>query len=185
MGGPPVVRDVLLLHEPDARAARALEGARLRQVQDGPGVPAPEAPRREGRPLAPAGHGRQAHGAEQGAERLRRHPDQRAVQAGHVPLLSVESGRLFFWDLPSWSGMTFGRSLGRTCDRRSSGKTFEDAAESSGYEYGGRAWRAHIGTSMNPVGALSVFYWRVPFFLRVTLHPAATKRPQEHHQTDE
>merc|ERR1712094_20915 len=36
------------------------------------------------------------HGAEQGAERLRRHPGQRAVQAGHVPLLSVESGRLFF-----------------------------------------------------------------------------------------
>merc|ERR1712216_735926 len=89
-------------------------------------------------------------------------------------------------DLPSWSGIPFGRSLGITCDRRSGGKTFEDAAESSGYEYGGRAWRPHIGTSMNPVGALS-FSNGTFRFLRVMLHQqaAATKRPQEHHRTDE
>merc|ERR1712216_379604 len=53
--GPPVVRDVVQLHEPDARAARALEGARHGQVQDGPGVLAAEGARREGGSPAPAG----------------------------------------------------------------------------------------------------------------------------------
>merc|ERR1711937_895632 len=84
---PPVLRHVVLVHEPDPRAARALEGARQREVQDGPGVPPPEEPGREGGAVAPSSARGGAYRLDQGAGGLHRCAGWRPVQAGHIPLL--------------------------------------------------------------------------------------------------
>merc|ERR1712182_150676 len=89
---PPVLRHVVLVHEPDARAARALEGARQREVQDRQGLPPPEGARREGRPAPPPGARRGAHHAHQGAGRVHRRAGWRPLQAGHLPLLGLARG---------------------------------------------------------------------------------------------
>merc|ERR1711904_84472 len=64
---PPVLRHVVLVHEPDSRPARALEGARHWQVQARPGVLASEGARREGCPAPPPCAWRGAHRSHEGA----------------------------------------------------------------------------------------------------------------------
>ena len=82
--GPPVVRDEQLVHEPGARATRAVE--RNRQVRNRRARAAQEARRRSG-PAAPGEARREAHEAHEAAGRLHRRADRRAVQAGVLPVL--------------------------------------------------------------------------------------------------
>merc|ERR1712060_343327 len=86
---PPVLRDVLLLHEPGAWAARSpqeLEGDEGLQERC---LPLAEGSRREGRRVALACFGRRAHGALAGAGRLYRCERGRSLQGRHLPLLIV------------------------------------------------------------------------------------------------
>merc|ERR1712224_317611 len=76
---------------------------------------------------------------------------------------------------PVGAAARFGRSLGRTCDSKSSGKTFEDAAESSGCGHGGGAWRARVVNDGAHLEHFSFFSKSTLRFLRVSA-PAATKR---------
>ena len=86
--GPPLVRDVELVHEPDDRADRAVHPARrLREAR----LHAGQAPRREGRPAAPRRARREAHAADARAGRVHRRARRGPVQAGSVPLLSGSS----------------------------------------------------------------------------------------------
>merc|ERR1719247_3460169 len=64
----------------------------------------------------------------------------------------------------------FGRSLGRICDSKSSGKTFEDAAESSGCGHGGGAWRGRVVNDGALLEHFSFFSKSTLRFLRVMLH---------------
>ena len=75
--GPSVVRDVELVHEPDARADRAVhEQRRLRQA----GLRALQGARREGRAAAPRGGRREAHRAHADAGRVHRPAGRGPVQ---------------------------------------------------------------------------------------------------------
>merc|ERR1719454_183381 len=113
-GKGPIVRHVQLLHEPDARAARALEGEGLGQVlrrRPGQvqGVHAPENPRRKGRGAAPHVARRRAHDALGRAGRLHRRAEERAVQARDVPLLDAR-GRFSPRTRASFAGAARGPS---------------------------------------------------------------------------
>ncbi|MGY3136363.1 adenosylhomocysteinase [Bradyrhizobium sp. USDA 4501] len=84
--GPSVLRDVGVLHQPDAGADRAVRQQQGRQVRQ-EGLRAAEDARREGRPLAPRQDRRQADRAAQGSGRLYRREAGRSVQIGSLPLL--------------------------------------------------------------------------------------------------
>src|SRR5262249_10095697 len=82
---PPELRDVGVVQQPDARAARALgEPEQVREE----GLHPAEAPRREGRASAPRAPGREADAADAGTGRLPRRAGRRSVQAGALPLLT-------------------------------------------------------------------------------------------------
>ena len=82
--GPPVLRDVRLLHQPDARADRALEQCgQVRQE----GLHPAQAPRREGRDAPPREDRREADEAASRSGRLYRREGDRSLQAGSLPLL--------------------------------------------------------------------------------------------------
>ncbi len=85
--GHPSLRDVGLVHQPDAGADRALRQQQGRQVQEG-SLRAAEVARREGRAPAPRQDRREAHRAEEGSGRLHRREDRRPVQGGSLPVLS-------------------------------------------------------------------------------------------------
>ena len=76
---PPVVRDVLVLRQPDDRPDRAVEGEGQRQVPGGRLHPA-QAPRREGRAAAAQEAEREAHRADGAAGHLHRRRQAGAVQ---------------------------------------------------------------------------------------------------------
>src|SRR5688500_1554442 len=81
---PPQLRDVGVVHQPDAGAARAARQRReVRQVGDD----AAEGAGRGGGAAAPRSDWRQADQADEGAGRLSRRAGRRAVQAGPLPLL--------------------------------------------------------------------------------------------------
>ena len=71
--GSPLVRDVGVVHQPDAGADRALGQQQGRQVQEG-SLHASEAPRREGRPAASRQDRREAHQDDAEAGRVHQHP---------------------------------------------------------------------------------------------------------------
>ena len=80
----PVVRDVQLVHEPDARADRAVhEQRRVRQA----GLRALQGARREGRAPAPGRRRREADGAHARAGRVHRPPGRGPLQVARVSLL--------------------------------------------------------------------------------------------------
>ena len=81
---PPLVRDVGFLHQPDAGPDRAFHQAR--RVQEA-GLHPAEAPRREGR-LAASGQDRgEAHQDDARAVKIPRHPADRSLQGGPLPVL--------------------------------------------------------------------------------------------------
>merc|ERR1712060_490517 len=84
--GAPVLRDVVLIHEPGVGTDRPAdsEGERLQE----PGVPAAQGARREGRQSAPARAGGRADHPHARAGRLHRRKVHWALQAGHVSILS-------------------------------------------------------------------------------------------------
>ena len=84
--GHPSVRDVQQLHQPGARTDRTL-GAR-RRVPHRRARPAQRAGRRS-RPTSPGETRRKAHAIDPEAGRLPRHPGQRPVQAGLLPVLTA------------------------------------------------------------------------------------------------
>ncbi len=81
----PELRDVEQLHEPGHRADRAVQPHRLLRAE---GVHAAQAPRRGGGAAAPREARREADRAHRGPVVVPRHPDQRAVQARPLPVLS-------------------------------------------------------------------------------------------------
>ena len=81
----PVVRDEQQLRQPDDRPDRAVDQERRVRQR---GVPAAQAPGREGGPHPRRGAGRHADQADQGAGRIPRHRRRGPVQAGPLPLLS-------------------------------------------------------------------------------------------------
>ena len=87
--GHPSLRDVELLHEPDARADRARDEPGALPAE---GLHAPEAPRREGGGAPPRADRREAHEAHQEAGRLPRRPAGGPVQAGSLPVLTEPAG---------------------------------------------------------------------------------------------
>src|SRR5262249_7105719 len=82
--GPPELRDVVVLHQPDAGADRAVDQSG--QVSQ-EGLHAAQAPRREGRAAASRQDRRQAHQDERQAGELHRPAAAGAVQAGSLPVL--------------------------------------------------------------------------------------------------
>ena len=92
---PPLLRHVLLLHQPGHRPARALERAQVRQVRE-EGVRAPQAPRREGRRAPPREDRREAHQALRRAGRVHQRPRRGPLQARRLPLLSGYARYEFF-----------------------------------------------------------------------------------------
>ncbi|KAF1857786.1 hypothetical protein Lal_00041202 [Lupinus albus] len=84
--GPPVLRDVGLVHEPDARPDRALD--QPRQVREA-GLHPAEGPRREGRGPASRQGRRDAFQASAGPGFVHRREGNRAVQARSLPLLET------------------------------------------------------------------------------------------------
>ena len=84
--GPPVVRDEQQLLQPGDRADRAVDQERRVRQR---GLPARQAPRREGRQDPRRGARRIADQADQGAGRVHRRRRRRPVQAGALPLLTV------------------------------------------------------------------------------------------------
>ena len=84
--GPSLVRDVVLVHQPDAGADRALRQQQGRQVQEG-SVRAAQASRRKGRHAASGQGRRQAHQAVENAGRLHRRSGKRPVQGQPLSLL--------------------------------------------------------------------------------------------------
>ena len=82
------LRDVQLLHQPGDGADRAVHQAAGLRAQ---GLRAAEAPRREGRPLAPGRPGCSSHEADRRAGRVHRRAGRGPVQAGLVPVLSGSS----------------------------------------------------------------------------------------------
>ena len=84
--GPPQLRHVQLVHQPDHGADRVVHpdgSVRQRRL-----CPA-QAPRRKGGPAAPRCAGRQAHAAHRGAGRVHRRPRGRSLQARHLPVLGA------------------------------------------------------------------------------------------------
>ena len=82
--GPPVVRDEQQLLQPGHRADRAVDQERRVRQR---GLPAGQAPRREGRQDPRRGSRWLADQADQGAGRVHRRRRRRPVQAGALPLL--------------------------------------------------------------------------------------------------
>ncbi|CAA9401918.1 MAG: Adenosylhomocysteinase, partial [uncultured Ramlibacter sp.] len=83
--GPPELRDVVLVRQPDAGADRAVhqaEGIRSRQ-----GVRAAQAPRRKGRAPAVVQAGRATDRVDRSAGRVHRREQERPVQGRYLPLL--------------------------------------------------------------------------------------------------
>src|SRR3546814_445371 len=86
--GPPVVRHVVELHQPDARADRTVhQGGRVSERRLCPA----QASRRKGRGAAPRKAGREAVQAVAEAGGLYRRAGRRAVQARSLPLLIAAS----------------------------------------------------------------------------------------------
>merc|ERR1712139_502103 len=99
---PPVLRDVLLLHEPGPRAAgppEELEGDEGLQERR---LPAAEGSRREGRSVAFARAWGRAHTAHQGTGRLHRRWSRGPHEGRHLSVLSA---------FPQWR-------IGGSCDKR-------------------------------------------------------------------
>merc|ERR1712217_858547 len=86
--GPPLLRDVVLLHEPGPRAAGHLEELEGEQGLQERRVLAAEGVGREGCQLASAGFGCPAYEAQQGAGRLHRREGGGPLQGRYLPLLS-------------------------------------------------------------------------------------------------
>ena len=86
----PVVRDEQQLRQPDDRPDRAVDQERRVRQR---GVPAAQAPGREGGPHPRRGAGRHADQADQGPGRIPRHRRRGPVQAGPLPLLSSSHSR--------------------------------------------------------------------------------------------
>ena len=84
--GHPSLRDVGVVHQPDAGADRTVGQQQGRQVQEG-SLRAAEAPRREGRAAASRQDRRQADRAAQGPGRLYRRQAGRPVQERSLPVL--------------------------------------------------------------------------------------------------
>merc|ERR1711896_83686 len=84
---PPVLRDVMLVHEPDPCAARPPEELERDEGLQERCLPSPEGVGRKGRAPAHLDAGRRAHDAEQGAGGLHRREDGGSLQARHLPLL--------------------------------------------------------------------------------------------------
>ena len=115
--GPSVLRDVGVLHQPDAGADRTLRQQQGRQVQEG-SLCAAEGAGREGRAAASRQDRRQAVRAEQGTGRLHRREAGRPVQERSLPLLKrccprarngtagLKAGRFVFRPMPQRCGGT-------------------------------------------------------------------------------
>merc|ERR1712032_796403 len=84
---PPILRHVLLLHQPGHRPARAVEREGLWKVRE-EGVRAAKAPRREGRRAALGEAWSQAHHPHQGPGRLHQRPRRGTLQASRLQVLS-------------------------------------------------------------------------------------------------
>ncbi len=82
------LRDVGVVHQPDAGADRAVGEQQGRQVQEG-SLRAAEVARREGRAAAPRQDRREAHRAARRPGLLHRRVEGRPVQGGSLPLLSA------------------------------------------------------------------------------------------------
>ena len=119
---PPVVRDVVVVHQPGAGAARpALQRHRQadavgHELRRAPRLhPAEEARRGRG-PAAPRQARREADDAFEGAGRLHRRARRRAVQVGPLPLLSIGLAR--HNRAPGMSDVTPGGSPSRAARRQ-------------------------------------------------------------------
>ena len=122
--GPPELRDVELVHEPDDRPGRAVhEERRVREE----GLRAAEAPGREGRPPAPRRARRAAHRALARAGRLHRRAGRGPVQERALPLLASSlTSTIRRWPLRGWRG-----SSGRRARCRSSARSASASGPSS------------------------------------------------------
>ena len=133
--GHPLVRHVLVLHQPDARPDRAVDQGR--ELPERRLCPA-QAPRREGRGPPPRQARREALQAHRKAGKLYRRPRRRALQARSLPLLSGGT-----WRIPPSTAVP----LGRSCRIPSSTRS----PASSGPRRS-RRWRAITRAGRHPRG---------------------------------